>query len=1234
MGIFDCNSSDLAYMLESIDIELSGACNARCSFCPRDKMMREKKNMPPEVLEKLIREIAFIRPDGPKAIFFSGFGEPLLNENLFLFAQMITDAFPKVDLILVSNGGLLDKGICDQLLESSIHTFSCSFQSLDKRFHESRMVGVEHDNVLRWLNYLAENGRCDGIKIATTCVVTDQDEKELQELRSYWGKRGVSFEEGQLHNRGGFLGEAGTAERWHQQCMLFNSRIFIAGNGDLLACCNDIDGSTKLGSIVEQSLQEILLKKIEVVKSRKLFSICSRCNDASAQCSVDNLLKIAFHCHQKARSLFWAEEHLSHAFALEPNNRDVLFHCGTFFLHCDRYDEALRFLSKALSLYPDDPLVHNSLGAVYRKIGRLEDAVAAFEQAARSAPGFVGAIANLGDVLAELGRITEAEKAYLNVLENDSKMSEVWAALGNVLWRQGRYADAEGAYKKLLEIDPSQIGVYNCIGGLAWEQGRVDDAVAAYLQAIASGPDSLESFCRLGELYLETGRFDDSESILLQAIAMVPENVRPYSLLSHLFRVTGRHAEAESYALKVLEFNPDDDLTYCNLGNIYFETDRLSEAEAAYRTALSKSPDSAIAYSNLGNVFLALGRFDEAREAYLTALAIDPFFVDAYCNISSLYRECSQLEAAEEACREALLLDPDSAESLNNLSAILLDLGRLEEAGRAARQAIALKPAFAEAYSSLGNVLANQELLDEAVDAYQSSLQCNPNYAEALSNLGNVLIALGRYEEAESALSGALELKPSLHACRIKRAMLALPLVVGSLEGAVRVQSDFSSALDELQTDADHYGYAALGAVVGALQPFNLAYRLGDHKELLCRYGDIICEARAAWLQKKQQIGVADERAKENRIRLLIVSGHIRRHSVWDVILHGLLRNINRERFEIIVFHTSVKTDEETEKARELADHFVQGPADWICHLAERAPDIIFYPEVGMDAETIKLASLRLAPLQVASWGHPITSGLPTIDLFLSGELLEHQGADSDYRERLVRLPGTGACSLLMPYQAKAPVSDKFNSPHHIDSTKFLICQQAIKFDPAFDEVYPLIAQNSGPCCFYFVRDRKFRWASDMLEKRIAKTFKDAGMAPEDFISFVEWLPGDEFWGLMDIMDIYLDIPAFSGYTTAWQAVHRGLPVVTCEGRYLRQRLAGGLLRKIGVTETIASGIEEYVDIASGLANSPDERKKLQKLLHKRAVIANEDIDVVRAFEAILLEQHNNAGEVKHANDN
>ena len=118
------------------------------------------------------------------------------------------------------------------------------------------------------------------------------------------------------------------------------------------------------------------------------------------------------------------------------------------------------------------------------------------------------------------------------------------------------------------------------------------------------------------------------------------------------------------------------------------------------------------------------------------------------------------------------------------------------------------------------------------------------------------------------------------------------------------------------------------------------------------------------------------------------------------------------------------------------------------------------------------------------------------------------------------------------------------------------------------------------------------------------------------------WLSREKFYHLLDLCDVYLDCPSFSGYTTSWQAVHRGIPVVTIEGKFMRQRLAAGLLRKIGLTDTIATSTEDYVIIATRLAKEcrdPKRRNAQRSMIKAAAPRGDNDMVVVRAFEEHLI---------------
>ena len=74
---------------------------------------------------------------------------------------------------------------------------------------------------------------------------------------------------------------------------------------------------------------------------------------------------------------------------------------------------------------------------------------------------------------------------------------------------------------------------------------------------------------------------------------------------------------------------------------------------------------------------------------------------------------------------------------------------------------------------------------------------------------------------------------------------------------------------------------------------------------------------------------------------------------------------------------------------------YLRDELDW--PIEEENLDIIFYPDIGMSAITYFLAFSRLAPVQIVSWGHPETTGIDTIDYFLSSQIIENLNSQKFY---------------------------------------------------------------------------------------------------------------------------------------------------------------------------------------------------------------------------------------------
>ncbi|HEY2677317.1 MAG TPA: tetratricopeptide repeat protein [Steroidobacteraceae bacterium] len=718
--------------------------------------------------------------------------------------------------------------------------------------------------------------------------------------------------------------------------------------------------------------------------------------------------------------------------------------------------------------------------------------------------------------------------------------------------------------------------------------------------------------------YHQAGRLVEAERLYRQILQVDSRHADALHFLGVLAHQHGRNEVAVDLILKAIAQNGSVPAFHNNLGNALKAQGKLTEAISSYGQALTYKPNYIEAHYNLGTALQAQGKLEEAAASYRRALSTKPDHADAHCNLGNTLQAQGRLDEAVSSYLCALRYKPEFAEAYINLGNVLKAQGKLEEAVTFYLRALTLKPGLAEAHANLGTILLEQGELEKAVARFHQSLALKPDYAEAYNYLGNALREQGKLDEGVACFHQALALKPDFAEARLHLAISTVPIFCDRVTESVGAIERFIQSLNDLKTWSTA-NLGKLGSSVGRNQPFYLAYRPGDVSVPLSSYGDLVSAAAAThWRQTSDYSRIQSPRT---RIRVVVVSGQVRQHPAWEVLLRGIVAHLDRRQFELFIYHTGSITDKETAWASERAVRFVQGPKPmqgWLGEIAQDRPDVIFYPEVGMDPATCALAALRLAPLQVASWGHPVTTGLPTMDLFQSGELLEGQGADQHYREKLVRLPGTGACTEMFAVQAQ-----RWDGGDRKEGTiRIALCQQPIKFDPVNDVLLARIARAVGPSEFWLASPKKQGWATVRLRDRLAAAFRAEGLDPDAHLRMSPWLPRDQFVGFLDAMDIYLDCPAFSGYTTAWQAIHRGLPIVTLEGEFMRQRLAAGLLRQIGLTDGIASSHEQYVQIAVRWAEECRQNvawAARREAMRRAAPAADDNRSAVEGFERMII---------------
>jgi predicted O-linked N-acetylglucosamine transferase (SPINDLY family) len=638
------------------------------------------------------------------------------------------------------------------------------------------------------------------------------------------------------------------------------------------------------------------------------------------------------------------------------------------------------------------------------------------------------------------------------------------------------------------------------------------------------------------------------------------------------------------------------------------EAGQVEAAAAVYRAVLGAYPAEFDCLHYLGVAERQLGRPDAAVALLEQAIAVAPRAAAAHANLGAALLAQDRPEAALARLDAALALNAGSAEAHANRGWTLHRLGRHDEAVAALDRALALNPSQPRYHFRRASVLTVAGRLDEAREAFLALVALRPDDVQPLANLASLLVLMGRDAPAREVLSRAIAMQPDDATHRLRLAVSWLPLVRDDDDGLAEARAQFAAQTQALRALVATRPLAGPAEAVGEAQPYYLAYQDLDNRALLAGYGALCATLMQQWRDAQPAIvGPASARPR-GRIRVGIVSAHLRHHSVWNAITKGWVLGLDPARFELALFHLGPRSDAETALARERAAIFVDGEralAGWVRAIREADVDVLLYPELGMDALTCRLAALRLAPVQAASWGHPQTTGLPTMDAYLSAELLEPDGADAHYTERLVRLPHLGAWVEPAPM---APEAFDLSTLGVTAGDALYVCPgTAYKYTPRHDALFVRIAQAVPASTFLLFRHDLSSSLFDRVLARLRAAFAAAGLDPDRHLRIAGWMPAPRFHHVLTQATAFLDTVGFSGFNTVLQAIDHGLPVVTQRGGHLRGRLGSGPLERLGLGGFVAADDDAYVATAARLATDAAWRDAFSRTLVARRDVLYRD---------------------------
>ena len=672
--------------------------------------------------------------------------------------------------------------------------------------------------------------------------------------------------------------------------------------------------------------------------------------------------------------------------------------------------------------------------------------------------------------------------------------------------------------------------------------GRVREAEVAYRQILVEQPNNADSLYLLGLIESQSGRREQAIELFRRAARIVPRNADIHRNLGLLLESLGRFGEALAPLQTAVQLNPQHDQHHYDLGNLLLQMQHFDEAIAELQTTVAINPGFASAHQNLG--WRASPQGFAGPGGGTLAAGAGNSTDDGRClqqSRRSAHRRM-RLAEAKDAYEQALKIRPDFATAMANLGSVLRMRGSLSDAIRILRRAIELAPNLPEAFNNLGIALKENGQLDEAVMTYRKCLSLRPSMGDATNNLGNAYKDCGNVRDAVACYGRSL--------------------VIGFANSGVH-----SNLVYTLQF---HPGYDD-GSLFREQRRWNEIYA-APLKHLIRKHDN--------------------DRSPDRKLRIGYVSPYFYNQAESFFVL-PLLRNHHREQVEVHCYASVIRPDAMTQKMQATAEcwHDVLGVSD--SDLAEQIRrdriDVVIDLAMHMAHNRMIAFAHKPAPVQ-AAWRR-IPAGPVSMPWIIASPMrtwILWIRPTAYYREQ--SLPPARIAGAAMIRADTCPGGNAASrSPDSVSDPSTIPANTTTR--PS-----PFGPKSWAACPIPRLLMQAF---SESDRQQIRSTFQNSGVAPER-IEFVPRRLRLDYLRFYDSIDICLDPLPYNGITTTCDALWMGVPVVTLVEKTAAGRAGVSILSTIGMPEMIAHNEQQFVEIATTLANDAPRLAELRATLRDR----------------------------------
>jgi predicted O-linked N-acetylglucosamine transferase (SPINDLY family) len=619
--------------------------------------------------------------------------------------------------------------------------------------------------------------------------------------------------------------------------------------------------------------------------------------------------------------------------------------------------------------------------------------------------------------------------------------------------------------------------------------------------------------------------------------------------------------------------------------------------------AISANAHRAEAHRQAGVLEQRARRWHTAAREFERATDLAPDDWLMWVNLARSRMELGQHLGALEAAERSFTLNDANPVACRIAAELQLQMSRPADALRTLRALSEDAPRDHDYYSALGNALFQTREPQAAVEIYFKALALKIDSAIVHYRLGLCFMDMAMDLEAAECFRTAISLDDG------STTALALSLLVQTNRQAchwTELEADTRALLAAV--DRDDPETARL------LLPFALI-SIESTPQQQRRLGERRVDGMARHIVPLPAPGPR----RPGRIRVGYLSADFYQHAT-AVLMIELLERRDTARFETFLYSHSKDDDSEvSHRVRAACEHFVDVRGTGNCAVAKRIRedgiDILIDLKGHTRDSRMDLMAYRPAPVQAAYLGYPATTGAPFIDYFIGDRVTTPLAHAAHFTEQIAQLdgcyqPNDGARPL-----PPCPSRASLDLPE--DAVVLCCFNQTYKLSPHMLDLWSRILADAPRTVLWMLA-----W-NPHAKANLLRELGARGVAPERVI-FATKLDLPSHIARLRAADLFLDTWPCNAHTTASEALWAGVPVLTVPGPTFASRVAASLVAAVGLADLACQSADDYVELATALANEPDTLRGIKTHLdvNRRSLPLFDAERLARDMDALLTRMH------------